>query len=303
MQAHFYILAESFQSNSNYTDLQIEEKVKRLAEDVVVLNKNSTTNKLFANYNAVYPLKFHSTYTIEDFLCKPHEVKKSVDRDVVNALRNTFEKASNTSITSQEVIDTLLLWHDNEVCLGLIAFHKVEGIAEEVQLIYGIDGWYKFRRHFLGLHPHADNFIDECSKYFPNLFFHQRNKATVESILTDFSINILKHLGFLNDKFFTYKKRTFQNETVKYQTLTSECNLEADAASKDNNDAKDELTFEFSNDEGKIESITCYPHLRLCRSDNYPGDGHYYQHRIYFHEGIATIQNSNILIGHIGTHR
>ena len=44
MQAHFYILAESFLNNSNYTNLQIEEKVKRLAEDVV-RNKHKRNHK------------------------------------------------------------------------------------------------------------------------------------------------------------------------------------------------------------------------------------------------------------------
>lgn len=76
MLAHFYIIAESFQSNSNYEDFQIEEKVKRLAEDVVVINGNSKTNKIFANFNEVYPLVFHSIYTVEDFLCRPLEIKK-----------------------------------------------------------------------------------------------------------------------------------------------------------------------------------------------------------------------------------
>lgn len=220
----------------------------------------------------------------------------------MNALLNIFGKAINTNITLKEVIETLLPWHDNEVCHGLIAFHKINGISEEVQLIYGIEGWYKFRRHFLGKYPNSEIFIDECSKYFPNLYFHQRNNKAVQEIIECFSVSIVKHLGFLNDTFFTYRKRTFQNETVKYQTLTSECNLEADAASKDNNDFKDKLTFEFVNSNGIVEYIICYPHLRLCRSDNYPGDSHYYQHRIYFHEGISRIQMGKILIGHIGTH-
>lgn len=314
MEAHLYIIAESFQNNSNFSTNEIEEKVKRLAEDIRIINKYSNSNKLFTDFATIYPVIFYSTFTVEDFLCRPREVKKVLDRDVVDSLQNIFQKATNTTFSSEEIIEGLLPLHDKTICHGLIAFHNIDKVSVEVQLIYGIDRWYKFRRYFLGLYTNEETFIDECSIYFPHLFFHERNKTKVLDILEDFSKSILKHLAVLNDTFFYYKDKTFENESIKYQTLTSECNLEADAASKDNNDAKDNLTFEFINKNKKGEKITCYPHLRLCRSDKYPGDSYYYQHRLYFHEGINTvydengnekvceIQNGKILIGHIGKH-
>lgn len=302
MQAQLYIIAESFKSNSNYSDSQIEDKINRLAIDVTEITKHKKENKLHANFKDIYPLNFHSKYTIEDFLCRPAEVKKTVDRDVVNALQNIFEKASDTSISSNEVIEILLKWHEKTICHGLIAFHKIEEINEDVQLIYGIDGWYKFRRYFLGLYPDEDKFIEECSKYFPNLYFHTRNTITTKDILADFAISIVKHLGYLNDIFVSFRYREFPNESVKYKTFTSECKLEADAASKDTNDRKSNLIFEFTDKNGLIVPVTCYPHLRLCRSDKYPDDVTYYQHRVYFHEGMERVQNGKILIGHIGLH-
>lgn len=314
MEAHLYIIAESFQNNTNFSTNEIEEKVKRLAEDIRIINRYSNSNKLFTDFATIYPVIFHSNFTIEDFLCRPREVKKVIDRDVVDSLQNIFQKATNTTFSSEEIIEVLLPLHDKTICHGLIAFHKIDKVAIEVQLIYGIDSWYKFRRHFLGLYPNEESFIDECSIYFPHLFFHERNKVEVLNILDDFLKSVLKHLAVLNDTFFYYKDKTFDNESIKYRTLTSECNLEADAASKDNNDAKDNLTFKFVDKNKQEKDITCYPHLRLCRSDNYPGDSSYYQHRIYFHESINTvfdenqnetvceIQNGKILIGHIGNH-
>ncbi len=227
MEANLYIIAESFQNNPSLTTNEIEEKAKRLAEDIRVINKHSDSNKLFTNFTAIYPIVFHSTFTIEDFLCRPLEVKKILDRDVVDSLQNIFQKAANTTFTSDEIIEILLPLHDKTVCHGLIAFHKVAEVPEEVQLIYGIDSWYKFRRYFLGLYPEADTFIAECTVYFPNLFFHERNKDTVLDILGDFSNSIVKHLAVLNDVLYYYKDRTFDNESVKYQTLTGECHLEA----------------------------------------------------------------------------
>lgn len=285
-----------------------------MAEDIRIINKHSHSNKLFTNFTSIHPVIFHSTFTIEDFLCRPLEVKKIVDRDVVDSLQNIFQKVTNTTSSSREIIEVLLPIHDRTICHGLIAFHEIDSIPAAVQLIYGIDSWYKFKRHFLGLYPDKDTFIDECSIYYPNLFFHERNKASILDILENFSKSIVKHLAVLNDVFYYYKDRTFHNESVKYQMLTSECHLEADAASKDNIDAKGNLTFEFVNKNKKEEKITCYPHLRLCKSDNHLGDSNYYQHRIYFHEGVNTIfdkngkekvfeiQNGKILIGHIGKH-
>jgi len=314
MEAHLYIIAESFQSNIKFSISEIENKVKRLAEDVRIINKYSHSNKLFTDFASIHPVVFHSDFTIEDFLCRPRDVKKVIDRDVVDSLQNIFQKANDAAFSSEEIIEVLLPTHDEKLCHGLIAFHTVNNVPDEVQLIYGIDSWYKFRRHFLGLYPNEETFIDECAIYFPNLYFHERNKVKVLDILEDFSKSILKHLAVLNDTFFYYKDKTFDNESVKYQTLTIECNLEAKAASKDNNDAKDYLTFEFINKNKKEDKITCYPHLRLCRADDYPKDPNYYQHRIYFHEGVNTvidenkkkkvceIQNGKILIGHIGKH-
>jgi hypothetical protein len=66
---------------------------------------------------------------------------------------------------------------------------------------------------------------------------------------------------------------------------------------------KEKFTFDFINDKGIMERVCCEPHLKLCRTDNYPKDGSYStDRRIYFHEGKPDIQNGKILIGHIGRH-
>lgn len=302
MIAQLYIIPESFEHNNLYSITEIEFKVKRLSEDIQKINQYSKSNKINVNYTILYPTQFISNYTIEDVLFNPSQLKQLVDRDVINALQNIFQKASNTDITTQEIVETLLPWNDKDTCHGIITFHEIENIPNSNQLIYGIDNWYKFRRHFLGLYPNQETFIEECSIYFPNIFFHENNKSSIRAILANFSVSIVKHLGILNDTFYTYKNRSFNNESKKYETLTIECNLQSPAASKDNNDAKESLTFDFKDDKGDIKEITCYPHLRLSRSDN-PNDSQFYFHRIYFHEGKESIQKNKILIGHIGLHR
>src|SRR5690349_3904358 len=108
MQADIYILAESFSHNQRYSNVEIEQKAQELAQDVLKIGQHSESNTLYANYQDLYPLKFHSTYSLEDFLCRPVAVKENVDRDVVNAVLNIFQKAKDTSFTSSEVIQELL---------------------------------------------------------------------------------------------------------------------------------------------------------------------------------------------------
>jgi hypothetical protein len=301
MIAHFYLLAESFQNNSKLSNNEIEEKVKRLAEDVKIIHEYKETNKLYTNYDEIYPQIFYSHYTVENFICNPQELKqKGIDRDVINALQNILQKSAETKITSKEAKDELLSWIDENNCHGLIAFHAIVGFDDNLQIIYGIDGWYKFRRYFLGEYPKNANFyIDECIKYFPNLYFHERNRQTIKSIFDDCPKTIIYHLSALNDKFKDCIKDGLNRTQILerfsiYAKLDETATLEGEAA------RKKDFTFQFLNDSGVNENICCEPHLKLCYSDidkSYSND-----RRIYFHEGKPNIRKGHILVGHIGKH-
>lgn len=301
MVAHFYLMAESFRNNGNLNDVEIEEKIKRLAEDVRLINQYRDTNILYTNYNDLYPQIFYSTYTVSDFICNPQKLKsEGVDRDVINALNNIIQKSQETTCTSKEVIDNLLSWIDEDNCHGLIAFQKIDEFDENLQIIYGLDGWYKFRRHFLGEYPKNENFfIDECIKYFPKLFFHDRNRTSIKAIFSDCPKKIIYHLAALNDVFKNFQQiglnRTEMLKQFSIQTKLDEiASLEGDAS------RKKDFTFDFLNSDNITEDICCEPHLKLCYSDT--DNSYSTDRRIYFHEGKPNIHEGRILIGHIGTH-
>ena len=152
MIANFYLMAESFTQNGDITDEIIEDKIKRLSEDVALIHQYKDTNKLYTNYNDLYPQIFFQTFTVEDFLCNPQKLKqKGIDRDVINSLQKILEKSSDTKFSSLEVVEGLLNWNNEDECHGIIAFNKIDRVDENFQIIYGIDGWLKFRRHFLSL--------------------------------------------------------------------------------------------------------------------------------------------------------
>lgn len=303
MIANFYLMAESFTQNGDITDEIIEDKIKRLSEDVALIHQYKDTNKLYTNYNDLYPQIFFQTFTVEDFLCNPQKLKqKGIDRDVINSLQKILEKSSDTKFSSLEVVEGLLNWNNEDECHGIIAFNKIDRVDENFQIIYGIDGWLKFRRHFLSLYPKNNVFfIDECNKYFPNLHLHERNKITIDTILRDCPKKIIYHLSALNDDFKGIDP-TNLNRSQILEKFSINSKLDETASLEGNASKKPAYTFTFVNEKKENVKVCCEPHLKLCYNDN-PGDTSYSTNRrIYFHEGFSTIEKGKILIGHIGNH-
>jgi hypothetical protein len=144
--------------------------------------------------------------------------------------------------------------------------------------------------------------IEECKIYFPNLFFHERNKKTVTYMLKDCSGKIVYHLAALNDKFMDSCNLGL-DRTQMLKHFTADAKLDETASLQGNASRKTDFTFAFMNGNGLPENVCCELHLKLCYNDAYPGDTSYSKdRRIYFHEGKQNIQQGKILIGHIGKH-
>jgi hypothetical protein len=306
MIANFYIIPASFENNKNLSKDEIEDKIKNLAQDFKLIKQHKECNKIFVNPE-IYTVFFINDVTIFDLLFNLEIEKRHIDRDVKLALQKIILESAETDVSVEEIIEAFLPNHNEAECYGLIAFNKIENVKDEYQMvyIYNSNGWYAFRRYFLGLYPHPHDgvyFIEECEIYFPNLFFHERNKKTVTNLLKGCSRSLVRHLAALNDMFiYSAQLKLNRAQTLKHFSvaakLEEEATLEGDAA------RKKDLTFYFVNDENTQEKVCCEPHLKLCYSDNYPGDSSYSNdRRIYFHEGKPNIQNGKILIGHIGKH-
>ncbi len=306
MIAHFYLMSESFANNVIFSLDEIEEKIKRLAEDVSLILQHRESNKFYSNTEDLYPQIFYSTYTIQDFICNSAELKnKGVDRDVINALNQIINISDHTTITTKEVREEMLSWINESECHGILAFHEIDGVDDSIQVIYGIDGWYKFRRYFLSLYPgNGDFFIDECGKYFPNLFFHQRNKTTASYLLSDSCKKLVNYLTDLNDNYVLAKTTPYTRiETLR--RFNSMCSFdrpasdEGNSGSKKKSKIKDRDSFFFKDKNGDDKYVCCDLHLKILKDDigKISND-----RRVYFNEGNLDIQNGKILIGHIGYH-
>lgn len=299
MIAELYIVAESFANNVDFTTSEIESKIKSLANDFVCIRKYKDTNVIFVHPD-IYSVDFINGVLLSDLLYDSMIAKKHIDRDVYNALQKIIIESATKDISSEEVIEVLLSEHNKDICHGLIAFNPIEGIQPELQIVYDLNGWLGFRRYFLGLYPkNSDFYIDECIKYFPNLFFHERNRTTIGTIFNDCPKKIIYHLAALNDTFRSIETLNL-NRTQILEAFSIIANLDEKASLEGNASRHPAFTFSFLNNQNQPENVCCEPHLKLCYSDannSYSND-----RRIYFHEGRPNIQEGKILIGHIGRH-
>ncbi len=297
MIAHFYIVSESFARNDRTSLEDIERKIKK------------QTNKIYVNYDELYPQIFYINYTMEEFVCEPLRLKQEgVDRDIIASVQKILDRSSQTTVTNAEVLSELINWNDGNDCHGVLVFNKINGLDENFQVVYDKGSWLKFRRYFLSLYPkNAVFFVEECEKYFPEIIFHPQIRDTIGALLADCPVKIIYHLSALNDNFRLSQQRGF-NRTQVLQHFSANNGLDETASLEGNASRKKAFTFSFTEKDKKTETdktieVCCEPHMKLCYNDYYPGDNSYStDRRIYFHEGMTGFLDGKILLGHIGSH-
>lgn len=299
MRAAFYLFNESFRYPANTPAEQIQANIEGLALDYDYIRQYKDRDCI-KKHDSIYDEYLFEDLTVADILYSG-KGKGIFNRDIVEHLRTVIDKSESDDIEPLEVIRDLLQAHNEDNVWGLLCLHKIESVDEKY-LVYSKHNWLDFHRYFLGLYPKdAPFFFQECTKYFPDLFLHERNQHTIISVFPLFVKKMIQHLTYLNDDFSDCKVNPYnRNETL--QRFSAYCNLDEVASTEGNANRKKDFTFEFMNAKKQMEKICCEPHLKLSRSDKYPGDSEYYYHRIYFHEGKKDIADGRILIGHIGKH-
>jgi hypothetical protein len=298
MIANFYIITESF-TNETMTDENFFSSLDSFIGDYHNLIEYKEDNKIYIQ-DEVFEMKFHKGYTLAQFIYSNDIVLNGKEKSIKQFLSSIFLKLPQT----QASLDDLKSKIDNnslESCTGIISLFKINDIADENQIVYDTNSWYYFRRYHLGLFfGEANYFINECIKYFPQLFFHEKNYSSVGKILNNFACKIVKHLGALNDVLpVIINKGGYSNHTDLLTQFSNSAHLDEKATLEGSN--KGRLKFKFTNKvNGKTEELICEPHLKLSRNDT--DDSTYFKNRIYFHFGKSNIEESKILVAHIGEH-
>lgn len=147
----------------------------------------------------------------------------------------------------------------------------------------------------------SDDFLDACRHIMDNVYLIDTCNTSIKPIYKDFKHTILRHLDVLNVHLATERHNGLRRDQL-LKKVSQMAHLPEDATLEGDAKRKDDLTFSFSTPNGQKCSVCCEPHMKLCRSDQYPGDGEYYFHRIYFHEGQKNVCDGKIVVGHIGKH-
>ncbi len=304
MTAEFYLLDRSFRYTEDLTPEELENKIYSLFLDYEYIRQY---DEFVYKNESIYDEEIYPDVKLWEFL---YDDNKSAlfDKDYRKYLGIIIDRSSPTELEIEDVVG-LLDTHDESNIYGLICLHRIADVDEKY-LVYDRNDWFDFHRHFLGLYPVSESrFYSESTKYFNELFFHpevENSLHQLEGGLAGFSKTIVRCLSKLNDILpecwpdrggklnLPDILRTFSSKTGIETTLEG------------NIDRKEDLTFEFdtliNGQSGTTERIRCEPHMKISRSDNYPGDSKHYFNRIYFHPGKDHVHDGRILICHIGKH-
>lgn len=295
MQFDFYIVNHSFEYRNKMSKDEIENKIKSLSIDYDYIRQYKETDKIYVNPD-IYDAIIFPELTICDVLYVHNKGRKHFDRDIIASLGNIIDKSEETSLSTKEVVDKLPGHNKNKV-YGLLCLHPIEGIDKQY-LVYNKNNWLDFHRYFLSIYSHdASFFIDECKKYYPELFFHENNYQSIKAIISDSIKTVIHYLNELSENFLKCKLET-NNRIDLLKKFNSISNFDLDASLEGNIKRKKELTFNFINNRKEDVPVYCELHLKLLYDDNRKLK----QNRIYFHEGKDDIEEGKMLIGHIGKH-
>ncbi len=307
MLAELYISDDSFLYNSRMNKKDIQNRLKQLQSDIdYILTNYGSDNIIYVN-NTIYNKPFYLNHSISYLINNKEFTIKEFDELFYRSLFSIINRPKQTKISTDEVIKILLKEHSADLCHGLIAFDEVSHINKERQIIiYTKNDWYKFRRYYLSLYPiNGEYFIKECRKYFPKLFFHERNVTTVSCLLSDCSKKLVFYLSELNDK-FEHSKTNPYNRKESLRIFNSQCSFDQDASDLGNSGSKkkskkrENVKFKFLDNKGHKKDIHCDLHLKILKNDfGKVSTGR----RIYFCEEDKDIAIGKILVGHMGGHR
>lgn len=300
MTAEFYLMPESF-VNQGDDKSTVLLKLEQFAEDLTQIRLYNHENIIFC-LDAVYDVELFEGVTISTIINNDVGTE-IIDRNIQTQLRKIiFEAKTELHTTTEEVIDILLEEDTEEKAHGLLGLNPVTGVPESHLVVYGINDWFTYRRHFLVKYPGNTVFyVGEVAKYMPNLFLHERVSHTMKAIFSDCVGKITFHLAQLNDHFVAFRDQAYPNRSERLKQFSifsgfkQHATLEGDIIKKPN------FTFSFENATGQQVEVCCEPHMKLPYNDKEEktyGEGR----RIYFHEGVADIKNYRILVGHIGDH-
>ncbi|MBF0465564.1 MAG: hypothetical protein HQK88_03015 [Nitrospirae bacterium] len=299
MNTVFYLFNKSFKNINNLTIEELGEKIYDFFE--LCDNIKDSGDEIFKS-NSIYEEQFFDNYALYEIMYKERGIALKPEHK--RALLK-LDHITKTSFNDVQMTEQLNETTESNL-YGLLCFNRIETPDKiDSRLLISVQqDWYSFHRYYLYIfYISEESFFERCRKYFPELFFHERNRYALKTLsggLELFSETIVSHLEKLNDEFRKYYNYQSIAQSIDkiIQAFCSANNIKGSLQGENH----DQLYFEFYNTQTKtLEKICCDPHLKL-RTPDRPGNTQRYENRIYFHQGKKGVQGGKILIGHIGEH-
>ena len=165
MIANFYIIPESL-SNESLNNEKFLTSLQSFVSDYHNFLEFKEENKIIIQRD-VFDVVLPNGKTLAEFLYSHDSEIQGKELSLKQFLSSIFLKLSNQDVDI-EIIKEKIKCNSIENCFGIISLHKIEGLADENQVIYDKDSWYGFRRFHLGLYFNDEKyFIKKKKKYYP----------------------------------------------------------------------------------------------------------------------------------------
>ena len=289
MNCTFYITQDTC-SDLRISFSKLKEYISFLHEQVLYMYNHGFAIKICTDIYEVWKWQGHALYEIWQ--------NCELDNDLTAMLTTIlYERSDNSEEKSENV-----LFGDTETSsYGLLTTSRSAKVEEQFQ-VYPERTSYQYSIDFINrLSLSSDDFLDACNHIMDNVFIVGNCKTTIKPIHKDFKNTILFHLNALNIHLAQERHKGLRRDQL-LKRVSQLAKLPQEASLEGNPKRKKDFTFNVIDNNGKTYEICCEPHMKLCHSDRYPGDLEFYNHRIYFHEGINDVLNGKIIVGHIGYH-
>ncbi len=277
MNAYLYVCDCTFLHNGYDTDKEVCEKVLNIGEMVYAIRNHRDENTLQINIVNFLNTKLLSEgSTIQDVLWGD---KAKQFPNAQKILLNLINSTPNCNYSYKEMIDALSNDIEKEKSINaLVAMNKIDGIPESHQVLYDVQGFFKFRRYFIEKYPSSTPtaFLRDIDKYYEKIVLNS-NREQVESGMKDImnmANNIAHALTALNDDFAKeFKEKTEDNLNNFLNAFAKRHSM--DGGSMGGRAKRKELNCNFE----ELGWQYCGPHLKFFPDKKDNRKGHL---RIYF---------------------
>ena len=168
----------------------------------------------------------------------------------------------------------------------------------ELARLWAAKQWY------LSKYVNRDSFPIEAQDCFPNLFFHEHVKVSMDTLNADFNRErpyIVEHLQALDHFVEEFSRLRAEGHSFPQMCRAFEDFYQhrIECSAQSSRDSARKLDYSFVDDQKNSISLRCEMHTKL----KWPDMDKQHQDRIYFHPGKPEIESGKVLIVHIGTHQ